>query len=139
MPTSGSRIALDTNAAIAILNDSDGSGRWVQRFSDLFLPVPAVGELRFGALKSLRSAENLRRIEAFVSRCHVLAIRLETTEVYARLRLNLRKIGKPIPENDLWIAALCVEHDLALATVDGHFKYIEELRGESPHAGSANP
>jgi tRNA(fMet)-specific endonuclease VapC len=134
MPKSGRRIALDTNAAIAVLNDKDGSGLWVQSFEELFLPVPAIGELRFGALKSQRSLDNFRRIEALISRCQVLDARLQTTEVYARLRLDLRKKGKPIPENDLWIAALCVEHDLPLATLDGHFKDIDELRIEIPRS-----
>jgi tRNA(fMet)-specific endonuclease VapC len=128
----GNRIVLDTNAAISVLNDTAGFGLWVQHFEELFLPVPAIGELRFGALKSRRASENLRRIDALVSRCQILEIRLETTLVYARLRLDLRRKGKPIPENDLWIAALCVEHGLPLATTDGHFEPIEELRIELP-------
>jgi tRNA(fMet)-specific endonuclease VapC len=41
--------------------------------------------------------------------------------------LQLKRHGKPIPENDLWIAAICVEHDLPLATVDSHFDYVEGL------------
>ena len=128
----GNRIVLDTNAAISVLNDTAGFGLWVQNFEELFLPVPAIGELRFGALKSRRASENLRRIDALVSRCQILEIRLETTQVYARLRLDLRRKGKPIPENDLWIAALCVEHGLPLATTDGHFEPIEELNIELP-------
>jgi tRNA(fMet)-specific endonuclease VapC len=132
MPKSGNRIALDTNAAIAVLNNSSGAGTWIQRYEKLLLPVPAIGELRFGALKSQRFTENLRRIEALVSRCEVLEIGLRTAEVYARLRLDLRRKGKPIPENDLWIAALCIEHDLPLATLDGHFDDLEALRVEAP-------
>jgi tRNA(fMet)-specific endonuclease VapC len=50
-----------------------------------------------------------------------------TAEVYARLRLRLREKGQPIPENDLWIAAICVEHQLPLATLDGHFEAVESL------------
>jgi tRNA(fMet)-specific endonuclease VapC len=134
MPKSGDRIALDANAAIAILNDSGGFGVWIRNFRELFLPVPAIGELRFGALKSSRSVDNLRRIDELVSRCQVLDVRLRTTESYARLRLGLRAKGRPIPENDLWIAAICVEHGLPLATTDGHFEYIEELVIASPRA-----
>lgn len=129
---SGNRIALDTNAAISVLNDTAGSGLWIKNFEEVFLPVPAIGELRFGALKSRRAGDNLRRINELVSRCQILEIRLGTTEVYARLRLDLRRRGKPIPENDLWIAALCVEHGLSLATTDGHYEPIEELRTERP-------
>ena len=50
-----------------------------------------------------------------------------TAAVYARLRLGLKEKGKPIPENDLWIAALCVEHQVPLVTLDGHFDSVEEL------------
>jgi predicted nucleic acid-binding protein len=50
-----------------------------------------------------------------------------TTEVYARVRLALKKKGRPIPENDMWIAALCVEHALPFATYDEHFDEVEGL------------
>jgi tRNA(fMet)-specific endonuclease VapC len=132
MPKSGVRIALDSTVAIAVLNDRDGYGSWVQRFTAIFLPVPVVGELRFGAVQSKRSSENLRRIDDLISRSQVLDVRLATTEVYARLRLALKKKGKPIPENDLWIAAICVENALPLATDDGHFAEVEELSLDRP-------
>jgi len=48
-----------------------------------------------------------------------------------RLRLGLKEKGKPIPENDLWIAALCIEHQVKLAAVDGHFDVIDELLRET--------
>lgn len=127
MPKTGVRIALDSTVAIAILNDRGGYGAWIQGFTEIFLPVPVVGELRFGAVQSKRAAENLRRIDELITRSQVLDIRLATTEVYARLRLALKQKGKPIPENDLWIAAICVEYALPLATNDGHFAEVEEL------------
>ena len=86
-----------------------------------------MGELRYGALNSRRSAENLAEVERLVGRCRVLDITAATAAVYARLRLRLKGKGKPIPENDLWIAALCVEYHVPLATLDGHFDVIEEL------------
>jgi tRNA(fMet)-specific endonuclease VapC len=127
MRTSGSRTVLDSTVAIAILNDDDGFGSWAEAFEEIFLPVPAIGELRFGALHSGRTVENLRKVNALLSRCRILEVRLETTDAYARLRLHLRKKGRPIPENDLWIAALCVEHGLPLATTDGHFDEFDNL------------
>lgn len=47
---------------------------------------------------------------------------------YSDIRLQLKRDGKPIPENDLWIAAVCMEHNLPLATADGHFDFVEGLR-----------
>jgi tRNA(fMet)-specific endonuclease VapC len=132
IPKNGNRIALDTNTTIAILNQLQGPSQWIQGFKEVFLPVTVVGELRFGALKSQRSMANLLRIEDFASRCQILEVRLETADVYARLRMGLRTIGRPIPENDLWIAAICVEHGLPLATSDGHFDDVKELSVEPP-------
>ena len=132
MPKNGDRIALDTNMAIAVLNGSGGVGAWVQSFQHVVLPVPVVGELRFGAVKSSRRESNLQRIHELITQCEVLDIRLSTTEAYSRVRLALRKRGRPIPENDIWIAAICVEHDLPLATFDPHFKEVGEIRVHTP-------
>ena len=123
----GSHIALDTNEAIAVLNNADDAGQWIAAFSVIYLPVPVVGELRFGALNSQRSRENRERVEALVARCRVLDVNVTTAEVYAAVRFRLKQSGKPIPENDVWIAALCVQHGLPLATSDDHFGQVEGL------------
>ncbi|OFW37325.1 MAG: hypothetical protein A3F70_06720 [Acidobacteria bacterium RIFCSPLOWO2_12_FULL_67_14] len=126
MPGSGNSVALDTSVAIAVLAGQAGT-LLSQPPQDIVLPVPVVGELRYGALNSRRSAENLAEVERLVSRCRVLDITAATADVYARLRLGLKEKGKPIPENDLWIAALCVEHEVPLVTLDGHFDVIKGL------------
>lgn len=64
---SGNGITLDTNEAIDVLNDAGDAGRWVAGFSVVHLPVPVVGELRFGALNSQRADENRKRVEALVA------------------------------------------------------------------------
>ncbi|MCS6831820.1 MAG: type II toxin-antitoxin system VapC family toxin [Armatimonadota bacterium] len=125
---SGSRVALDTNQAIAVLNDTGGAGQWIQSFAQVYLPVPVVAELLFGALNSRHHADNLQRVEQLVSRCQVLEVKASTAKVYAHIRLDLKRKGKPIPENDLWIAALCVEHSMPLATSDEHFRVVEGLQ-----------
>jgi tRNA(fMet)-specific endonuclease VapC len=123
---SGNSVALDTSVAIAVLAGQAGS-LLSQSVEQFLLPVPVIGELRYGALNSRRSAENLAEVERLVSRCRILDITAPTATVYAQLRLRLKEKGKPIPENDLWIAALCVEHQTPLVTLDGHFDEIEEL------------
>ena len=129
---SGAKAALDTNVVIDLLNNDSRAIAWAHRFPEIYLPVPVLGELRFGALNSTRSMENIQRLGWLASHCRILDVRSSTTEPYARLRLDLRKRGRPIPENDLWIAALCLEHRLPLATRDKHFEEIEELRIELP-------
>jgi tRNA(fMet)-specific endonuclease VapC len=123
----GSSVALDTSVAIDVLADQAES-LTSRPITEFLLPVPVVGELRYGALNSRRAEENVAEVERLVARCRILDVTLATAEVYARLRLDLKTKGKPIPENDLWIAALCVEHQVKLAAVDGHFDAVEGLQ-----------
>lgn len=128
----GNHVALDTNAAIAILNQTSNVAEATGTPFEVILPVPVIGELRFGALTSTRSKENLARIESLISACRVLDVTQETTVVYAEIRAALKRSGRPIPENDIWIAALCVQHGLALSTADSHFEHIDGLRAIRP-------
>ncbi len=123
----GSRVALDTNQAIAVLNAAANVATWITSFSEVFLPVPVVGELRFGALNSHNSDQNIVKVEQLVSRCGVLDADLETARTYAALRVALKSKGKPIPENDVWIAAICVQHSIPLASSDTHFVEVPGL------------
>jgi tRNA(fMet)-specific endonuclease VapC len=128
----GAEIAMETNQAIAVLNATGDTAQWMQVFTAIYLPVPVVGELRYGALNSGRPAQNLLSIEQLVSQCQVLDVTVHTAEVYARIRLQLRQKGRPIPENDVWIAALCIERDLSLATSDDHFTEVDALKVIKP-------
>jgi tRNA(fMet)-specific endonuclease VapC len=128
---SGSSVALDTSVAIALLA-GQASALVVPSSIEVLLPTPVIGELRYGALNSRRATDNLADVERLVSRCRVLDITASTAATYARLRMALKQKGKPIPENDLWIAALCVEHGVPLATLDGHFDAVEELARRAP-------
>lgn len=123
----GSEIALDTNEAIAVLNNAGDAGQWIAGWSMVHLPVPVVGELRFGALNSRRAGQNRERVEVLVARCKVLDANVTTAEVYAVVRMHLKQAGKPIPENDVWIAALCIQYGVPLATSDEHFSYVDRL------------
>lgn len=123
----GDSVALDTSVAIDVLAGRAES-LTSQPVTEFVLPVPVVGELRYGALNSRKAEENLAEVERLVGKCRILDITAATADVYARLRLNLKTKGKPIPENDLWIAALCVEHYVKLAAVDGHFDAIDGLQ-----------
>lgn len=126
-PGSGERVALDTSVAIDVLAAA-ADARLLTSVSDHLLPAPVVGELRYGALNSRKALENPAKVDALVTRCVVLNVTVATAEVYARLRLALRQKGKPIPENDLWIAALCVEHQVPIAASDAHFDAIDDLQ-----------
>jgi len=123
----GKTIALDTNVAIAVLNNTGDIRGWVAPYETVCLPVPVVGELLFGARNSRRPDENCDRVRTLVSSCRILAADLATAETYSCVRRQLKQAGTPIPENDVWIAALCVQNALPLATSDEHFERVDGL------------
>ena len=87
-----------------------------------------MGELYFGAHKSARATKNSARIDELASNTVVLSCDIETARHYGEVKNALRINGHPIPENDIWIAAVAFQHDLALATRDIHFEEIENLK-----------
>ncbi len=79
---------------------------------------------------STQSKQNIHRIEEFAKQCSVLNCDESTSLLYGKVKSSLKIIGKPIPENDIWIAALVIQHKLKLATRDRHFDFIEGLEKE---------
>ena len=126
MPPAG-RYLLDTNILIAVLAGESGALAAVGTAAAVFLPSVALGELFYGAQQSGRPVENTRAIEVLAAAGTVLSCGLETARRYGEMKARLRARGTPIPENDIWIAALAREHDLTLATRDSHFAALPEI------------
>jgi len=120
-------IALDTSIAIRFLNGDRAITERVLSLPEIILPMIAVGELLFGAENSTRSLQNLPRYLEFISACVVVPLGRETATVYAQTRLALKRKGRPIPMNDVWIAAQCLEHGWGLVTDDTDFDYVDRL------------
>lgn len=122
---------LDTNAAIA-LNAGDPTLQDILQEADgVFVPAIVLGELYFGAEKSNRAEENRQRVDALAARWTIHDCDRVTAQHYGRIKNQLRAQGQPIPENDIWIAALAQQHDLVLITRDQHFSHVEGLKSES--------
>lgn len=131
--SSSQRFLFDTNTIIAALKEE---GSITRKLADLpsdslFLPVIAIGELYFGALKSASPDENLARFQRFTANSSVVSCNEDTAQHYASTRDALRRRGRPIPENDLWISAIALQHDFTLVTRDSHFSRIGGLRTEN--------
>jgi tRNA(fMet)-specific endonuclease VapC len=124
-------ILLDTNFVIAVFGRDQAALTRLQRAGHVYLPVVALGELYFGAHRSARIADNLARIEDFATSNEVLGCDIETARVYGRLHEDLKRRGSPIPDNDIWIAATAMQHNLTLVSRDAHFREIEGLAVES--------
>jgi tRNA(fMet)-specific endonuclease VapC len=118
---------LDTNVVIAYRAGEATILDEVDDLDETFVPAPAVGELVFGALKSGRIERNLAWLDGFLATVTVLSCDEVTARVYGQIRDRLRLLGKPIPENDIWIAAIARQHGLPLATRDAHFSSVEGL------------
>lgn len=118
---------LDTNALSAFLKEDRAVLRYVDHAEAFCLPVIVLGEYRFGLASSKARAALTVRLDALVADATVLVIDEITTRVYAAVRAELKAAGTPIPENDVWIAALVRQHHMPLLTRDGHFDYVARI------------
>lgn len=129
------RIGLDTN----IYSDFQ-MGRLQSLVEEIYnadfivLPFIVDAELRAGFKKGQNEEGNIAKLKKFKSmdRVEVILPDEQTTEYYAKIWSDLSRKGKPIPTNDVWIAAICLQHNLVLATRDAHFKSVTYLQILSP-------
>lgn len=120
-------ILLDSSAIIAHFRGKIDLFRLIAPGEPLFMPLVALGELWKGALKSADPPKHKAKITALLRIVAVLNPDSATAEHYARASVALEARGQPVPENDLWIAAVALELDMPLATLDAHFERIEGL------------
>ena len=100
----------------------------VARSERLAVPVIVLGEYRLGIAQSRHRPSYESWLRGWIAAVTVLDIDEETTHSYAAIGLELKRKGKPIPANDLWIAALCRQHSLPLLSRDRHFDFVPGLR-----------
>ena len=129
MPQNG-KYLLDTNIVIAMFADEEELQERRQNADKVFLPSPVVGELCYGARKSSRPIENLTRVNRLIQDFRVIPCNLETARWYGIIKDNLRRRGRLIPDNDIWIAAIAMQRGLILVTRDSHFDEVESLQTE---------
>ena len=118
---------LDTNAVSSLFTGNRALEKVLADEDRHQLPVIVVGEYAFG-LKRSRGQRSLQQLlTKLIGESDVLEIDLGTANYYAEIRGDLQQRGEPIPENDLWIAALCLQHRRPLASRDRHFDRISGL------------
>lgn len=122
----GNKYLLDTSIIIHSFKRIDIAKK-LDELSEIFVPVIVVGELYFGAERSTFTQQHMQQVLLFLQNCTVLTIDVATAEMYAAIKASLWKKGKPIPENDIWIAATAKQHNLPLYTTDKHFSEVEEI------------
>jgi tRNA(fMet)-specific endonuclease VapC len=117
---------LDTNAVISDFA-GDRSLQLLLSGGKISVPSVVIGELYYGAYKSSRTAENVARLVELTQKIRVLACDEVTAQWYGRIKNDLRGMGRPIPQNDLWIAATAMQYGLTLVTRDAHFANVKGL------------
>ncbi len=125
------RFLLDTNIVIALFAQDTSVEQHIASAEAVFVPSTVIGELYYGAHKSSQVKANLARIYEFATNSIVLACDTETARHYGQLKNLLRTKGRPIPENDIWIAAVAQQYQLILLSRDGHFREIDTLSVET--------
>lgn len=123
------RVALDTNGYVALCQGERETVDLLEKADSIHVPFVVLAELRAGFAVGKRGADNERILTLFLSKpeVHSLFADDETTRQYASLYRQLRRQGTPIPTNDIWIAALVIEHGLTLHARDRHFDHLPQL------------
>ena len=118
---------LDTNIIIAFFKQDAAVLEHLKAADELFVPAVVLGELSYGARKSGKIQVNLERIRDFEAVVSVLPVNAATADNYGIIKEALRAKGRPLPENDIWIAAVAVQHGLPVASRDEHFREVNGL------------
>ena len=121
------RFLLDTNIAIALLDNELKVQQAMSKAEQVFLSPIVAGELYYGSLSSQRQKTNLTRLNSFVESIVSLVCDIDTAAIYGEIKSKLRSKGRPIPDNDLWIAAIALQYGLTLVTRDRHFAEVDGL------------
>ena len=119
---------LDTNAISAVADNESAAVRLFNQAASIELPAIVLGEYRFGIGQSRRRKEYEKWLDELIAATRFLPVEEETTRHYAQIRSELKKAGKPIPSNDIWIAALARQHQLPLMSRDAHFDAVAGLK-----------
>ncbi len=119
------KFLLDTNIIIALFGGDVSVKKRLINAEEVFISSTVLGELYFGAHKSSNVKKNLSRIDEFASSSAVLSCDADTARHYGLIKDRLLKKGQPIPENDIWIAAVAQQHVLQWChgtTISGKWK-----------------
>ena len=125
-----SKLVLDTNAYSNVLEGERAFTRLIENSNQIYIPIIVVAELLFGFRNGNRYQQNLASFNKFISESDVSVLQTtyQTAEIFADIRLFLKQHGRPIPSNDIWIAAQTIESGSQLLTFDKHFEIIPGLR-----------
>src|SRR5260221_228664 len=118
----------DANALSAFFGGDPRLHGMIAKAAKISLPVIVLGEYRFGLIGSRIRKVIEPALDGLQAMADVLSIDLETVRPYAKISDQLKRAGTPIPSNDIWIAALAVQHGLPIISQDRHFDLVPGIR-----------
>ncbi|UCH26513.1 MAG: type II toxin-antitoxin system VapC family toxin [Trueperaceae bacterium] len=118
---------LDTNALSDLLSELPEIERYIVSAHGLYIPSIVLGEYRYGVRNSRFRMQIEEKVTDLLQDVAVLAVESSTSNFYADVRSELKRAGTPIPENDVWIAALVRQHQMPLLSRDAHFDAVERI------------
>jgi tRNA(fMet)-specific endonuclease VapC len=121
-------VILDTNALSAFVDGNAAVAEKLAAEGRAAIPVMVLGEFRYGIASSRHRSTYESWLGEHLPDFEILPVTEETTFVYARVRAALKEAGRPIPANDVWIAALAVQHRLAVLSRDQHFDHVPDVK-----------
>ena len=123
------KVLLDTNAYVELRRGNPAIVEIVRAAEGIFFSAIVAGELLYGFQHGSRCQQNVKELQTFLEQSFVafLEVNLVTADRFGRIASGLRKKGKPIPSNDIWIAAHALECGADLVSFDQHFEQIDGL------------
>ena len=124
-------ILLDTNSYSAFISGNKAVSQLVLKANSICMSSIVLGELYAGFIRGNKSVQNIRILQNFQKEKEVshVGTTYQTSQIYGSLVAALAKKGRPIPTNDVWIAAQSIENNAQLISSDSHFKEIVEIKG----------
>jgi len=120
-------ILLDTNIIIDVLKNDEATIKKLATYNKVYYPIIAIAELIYGAYNAQNTTKKLSEVEKIKTKGISLYVDYATTYEYGKIKSKLKQNGTPIPENDIWIAAIALQHQLPVFTNDKHFEKVENL------------
>ena len=123
------RILLDSNAYSAFMRGSHEVRELIQGAEEVLFSAVVVGEQLYGFRQGAHFEQNLAELRSFLERPYVSFVPVGpvTADRYSRVMTALRAKGRPIPTNDVWIAAHAMETGADLVSADSHFGHVDGL------------
>jgi tRNA(fMet)-specific endonuclease VapC len=121
-------LILDTNALSALADGNSAIELILNSADRLAVPVIVLGEFRYGIQQSRHRVQYEEWLLQALTRLQTVVVDEETADQYAQIRQHLKRIGRPIPSNDVWIASLARQHRMPILSRDAHFDWVTGLK-----------